>query len=229
VELSQALSYAAEAEQEMADADRSLEDAHAHEAAVRQRASAALARRAGGSDSDADGSDGGGDGAFDVLPLGVRAPMRLALERVEAATSRAEIARREAQAAEQTFVAAEATADDATQRIMDDAARAAGPHPLGPASLAGWLLAPLGSCLKGSSAALAPAAARQLAERLAGAPFLSREVTRCYWRLWRGKWARFRDLFMVPAPPGCRQQALGGEVVDVDRVFQLLEVRGRLV
>ncbi len=122
-----------------------------------------------------------------------------------------------------------------THQIMSSAARSAPQHPTGPASLAPWLLAPLppaaaaaGDPPAADALTAAAAAAEQLHGRLPAAPFLHPDVTRCYWRLWRGKWARLAARFVVPtqseAPQQQQQQPRGGGgVVDVDRILRLLQ------
>jgi hypothetical protein len=128
-------------------------------------------------------------------------------------------------------------------QLMATAAAAAPRHPLGPASLASWLLCPLeapAAAVAATGAGAAPhgggaadaAALRLLGQRLPLAPYLRPDVARCFWRLWRGKWARLVARFDVPASPagGAAQQQQpqgrpeGAGPRYVDRLLHALEV-----
>jgi hypothetical protein len=123
---------------------------------------------------------------------------------------------------------------------MIRAATAAPRHPIGPASLAAWLLCPLEAPGAAAAAAAAgphsvaaggadAAALRTLGARLPGAPYLRPDVARCYWRLWRGKWARLAARLGLAAAGGGavqqrQEQREGVTAPHVEEVLDILQV-----
>ncbi|KIY91996.1 hypothetical protein MNEG_15967 [Monoraphidium neglectum] len=189
------------------------------------REQAGLSPRRGGVGGDEGEDEEAADGvqARDPLPLKARSSVRLARGRVEGAEAREGAARAAAVAAAAELRAAEAAADERVREVAAAAAEAAPPHPIGPASFAPWLLAPLAPGPRSSAAA----AALRLPERLPGAPFARPDAARCYWRLWRGKWARLRERFPAEGPQGAhliRVAAGAQQRLDLDEILGVLQV-----
>ncbi|KAI8472214.1 MAG: hypothetical protein J3K34DRAFT_457960 [Monoraphidium minutum] len=234
-QLADAQDTAAAAERELRAADAELGRLAAAEAATRERAGlqprpAAAAER--DTDADADAGDvergevrSGLEGAVDAalaetLPLGLRTQLRAARDRAAGAAARMRRARGAFAEAAAAMQEAEDALDAKAEELMVSAAEAAPAHPIGPATLAPWLLAPLDACPR---AAAAGAPLRQLADRLQLAPAAAPDAARCFWRLWRGKWARLRERFGgAPRRPAL---GLGGAAeLDVDRILSVLQV-----